>query len=198
MIKDYFEEKLVLKQQNRFYRFLIFILILAVILETAVTFFAVKYQRTVIIPAGLSQSVEVSDYHYDDRYIQEMVKYVTYLALCYNPQTIDSQFSSLLSLFSPDRYPSYKSIFLRIADNAKIANVSSFYQVTGMKINRNTNTVLVSGVLQQWTQDKKFVTDEVRHYIIRFRINYGKFILLDFQECKENCEALIQPQRTTK
>lgn len=187
VLKDYFEEKVYLKQQNRFLRFFIFLLIFALVVNSLVTFYAIKNEKTILVPVGLSQTVSFSEKSPDDKYIEEIVKYVSYLAFCYTPLTVDSQFADLLSLFTPDKYSSYKTTFEKIKENVKTAGVSSFFQVTGIKINRGTRKILVTGNLQQWTQDRKFISDETRNYIIDYTFNHGKFMIIDLYECKENC-----------
>jgi len=189
MLKDYFEERVKLKQQNRFLRFFIFLLIMAVVINSFVTFYSLKYERVILVPVSLSREVTFSESTPDPAYIEEIVKFIMYLALNYSPATVEDQFSDLLKYFTPDRYPEYKKAFLTLSENVKTAGVSSFFQITGIKVNPKTRKILVSGILEQWTQDKKFIENSQRFYLIDYTFDHGKFMIREFKECKEQCQV---------
>ena len=187
MLKDYLEEKVYLKQQNRFLRFFIFLLCLALISSSLVIIHVMKMQKVILVPVGLSRKVAVSSEKADEAYIEEMTKLVVYYALSYTPQNVEWQFTKLLELFTPDVYPEYKKTFTSLAEDVKSTGVTSSFHVTGIKYNPAKKKILVTGYLYQWTKDKKFISDSLRRYILSYDVRHGKFMLTGFRECVKNC-----------
>ena len=187
MLKDYLEEKVVLKQQNRFLRFFIFLLCLVVIINSYVVFYALKLEKIILVPVGLSKQVTVSSEEADKAYIEEMTKLVMYYAFSYTPENVGWQFMRLLDMFVPDVYPKYKSAFSKIAKDVKEAGVTSSFYVTRIEYEPVKKKILVEGQLYQWVKDKKFVTDDYKRYILGYDIRYGKFFLTSFEECVQDC-----------
>jgi len=187
MLKDYLEEKVFLKQQNRFLRFFVFLLCVSFIINSYVVFHVSKSQKVILVPVGLSRQVAVSSERADQAYIEEMAKLVMYHALSYTPQNVEWQFRKLLDLFAPEVYSKYESTFMRLAKDVKEAGVTSSFYITSIEYDLTRKKILVSGYLYQWLQDKKFVTDEYKYYFLDYDIRYGKFMLEGFEECTQNC-----------
>ncbi len=190
MLKDYLEEKVYLKQQNRFYRMFLFFMVLALIISTLVTYYAIKQEKVVLVPPSLSRTVEISGNKPSSSYLEEMVGYIFYLALNYVPETIDWQMENLLELFDSDTYSTYKQVFSRYAEDVKATGTSSSFVVTNIKVYPERRKIVVNGILNQWTRDRKFLTNDQRSYVIEYSFKYGRFYLKEFKECKgTTCEV---------
>ena len=187
MLKDYLEEKVYLKQQNRFLRFFIFLLCLALISSSLVIIHVVKMQKVILVPVGLSRKVAVSSEEVDEAYIEEMTELVMCYALNYTPQNVEWRFTRLLELFTPDVYPEYRKTFTGLAGDVKSTGVTSSFHITGIKYNPAKKKILVEGYLYQWTKDKRFISDSLKRYILGYDVHHGKFMLTGFRECVKNC-----------
>jgi len=188
MLKDYLEEKVFLRQQNRFLRFFIFLLCISFIINSYIVFRTLKLQKTILVPVGLSRQVIVSSEEVDQAYIEEMTKLIVYHALSYTPQSVEWQFKKLLDLFAPEAYPKYEGAFMRLAKDVKETGVTSSFYITSIEYDLVRKRILVGGYLYQWLQDKKFVTDDHKYYFIDYDVRYGKFMLTGFEECTQNCK----------
>lgn len=185
MLKEYLEEKAYIKQQNRFYRLMIIILIFALFCSFGVTYYAIKNEKVVLVPMSLSREVSVSEKNLDPFYLEEVVKYISYLAFNYTPETIDWQVNVLLRYFAPEVYSNYKQILYKLVEDVKAAKVSSLFVVSDIKVNPQKRKILVSGTLQQWTREKVFIANEMRRYILGYDIKFGRFYLTELKECKD-------------
>jgi conjugal transfer pilus assembly protein TraE len=114
-----------------------------------------------------------------------MARYVMILTTTYSPSTARSQFSDFLKLVAPERFAEYKKVFYDLADKSETGNVSSSFFVSLVKVDRVKKELIVQGILNQWTQDKKFITDEVKSYLIAYDIRDGMFYVREIKLYRE-------------
>jgi len=183
MLGDYLEEKVYLKKQNRFYRLAITLLIVCLLFNGFITYYAIKSEKVVLVPYGLSETVSVSDKDIDNAYLEEFIKFVMYCAFSYTPETVSYQFDRLLSVFTPETYAKYKTTFSEMEKDVLSGNISSSFIVTHIKINKTTRKVLVTGILNQWTRESLVVKNEERKYIIEYDIRHGRLFVKELVMC---------------
>lgn len=184
-IKKYLEEKANLALTVRLLKIVVSILAFALCVNSFILYYVYKNERVVIVPPTVSTQVFVSGSDASDEYLIAMARYIAQLGLNYTPAIARVQFNDLLKMFVPQSFPSYKNVFYELAGRVESGNVSSAFYVTRVKVNRDNKTLIVSGVLNQWTQDKKFITDEPRQYMIKYQINNGFFNIIEIKEYKE-------------
>lgn len=189
MLKKYMNERVQLHSVNRFLRLVIFLLTLAFIVNATVMYYAIGKNRTIIIPAGISKPVELSDNDADDTYIRYITRYITSLSLTYTPTTVLEQFTEFLKLVHPSVYGKFETAFLKQADIVRLTLVSSVFYPENIKIDRNNKVILVSGKLTQIDARGSKIRDDKVTYRIKYDIDLGRFYVVDFVECKEGlCE----------
>ncbi|MCS7215856.1 MAG: type IV conjugative transfer system protein TraE, partial [Thermodesulfovibrio sp.] len=159
--------------------------IVLLLVNSIVTFLLIKSQKVILVPPSISTQVYVGGSDASDDYLKAMARYVATLALNYNPTVARAQFNDFLKLVSSSTFPSYKSAFYDLADKIETGQVSSAYYITQISVNKKEGKIILSGVLNQWTQDKQFITNESRQYIIRYKISDGMFYVIEFKEYKQ-------------
>jgi len=184
-IKKYLEEKANLALTVRLLKIVVSILAFALCVSSFVLYYVYKNERVVIVPPSVSTQVFVSGSDASDEYLMAMARYIAQLGLNYTPAIARAQFNDLLKMFNSQSFPQYKNVFYELAGRVESGNVSSAFYVTKVKVDRANKSLIVVGILNQWTQDKKFITDESRQYLIRYRIDNGFFSILEIKEYKE-------------
>ncbi len=184
-LKKYMSEKDNLKAANRLLKFFVIVIGGATILNIFFTSNLVKNQKIIFIPPNISSQAFIATSDASDEYLVAIARYIGTLAFTYSPATARSQFDSLLKLFSPEVIPENKKIWYDLADRVEAGNISSAFYITKIEIFREKRELYLTGNLNQWTQDKNFITNEPRRYIISYRIDNGLFSINDIKELKE-------------
>lgn len=184
-IKKYLEEKANYVYGARLLKFTVTMLVVLLIINSCVTFLMLKSQRVVLVPPSLSTQAYVGGSDASDEYLKAMARYVAALVLNYNPTVARAQFNDFLKLVSPSTFPAYKDAFYSLADKIETGQVSSAYHITQIKVNRAEGNMILTGILNQWTQDKQFITNEPRQYTLKYKIKDGMFTVIEFKEYRE-------------
>lgn len=185
LLKKYIEEKTNYAVSNRLLRFFIVVIGLAVIVQSFVMYSLWKSQRTILVPPNITSQAFISGNDASDEYLKAMVRYIMTLTANYTPATARSQFSDFLKIVAPEKFEEHKKVFYELAEKVETGNVSSFYSVTSIQVDREKKEIKVRGVLNQWTQDKKFITDEPKEYLITYDIKDGMFYVKSIKLYKE-------------
>ena len=184
-LKKYMEEKTNYAMSNRILRFFVIVIGIAIIVQSFVMYSLWKSQRTVLVPPNITSQAFISGTDASDEYLRAMARYVMILTTTYSPSTARSQFSDFLKLVAPERFAEYKKVFYDLADKSETGNVSSSFFVSLVKVDRVKKELIVQGILNQWTQDKKFITDEVKSYLIAYDIRDGMFYVREIKLYRE-------------
>ncbi len=184
-IKKYLEEKANYLYGARLLKFTVVILVVLLIVNSFVTYTMIKKQRTILVPPSISTQVYVSGSDASEEYLKAMARYISALVLNYNPTVARAQFNDFLKLVSPSTFPAYKDAFYSLADKIEAGQVSSAYYITQIKVNKKEGNMILTGLLNQWTQDKQFITNESKQYILKYKINDGMFSVVEFKEYKQ-------------
>lgn len=184
-LKKYIEEKANYAASNRLLRFFVVVIGVAIVIQSFVVYSLWKSQKIVLVPPNITSQAFISGNDASDEYLRAMARYVMALTANYSPGNARSQFSDFLKLVLPERFAEYKKVFYDLADKSETGHVSSSFFVSSVKVDRTKKEIIVQGVLNQWTQDKKFITDEVKSYLISYTINDGMFYVKDIKFYKE-------------
>jgi conjugal transfer pilus assembly protein TraE len=171
--------------ENRLLKFVVIVIGAAVVFNTFQADRALKYQRTVLIPPGLNNRVEVTAYDLSDSYIETVIRHVAGLAFNYSPASVRGQFDNLLTMFSPGAYPDAYRTFYDLADNVEKANVSSvFYLNNRMIIDKAGSQVTIEGQSRKYKGDAK-IEDAVKKFTVGYVINNGQMQITRIAPQKE-------------
>lgn len=184
-IKKYFEEKANYLYSARLLKFVVILLVVLLTVNSFVTYTLIDRQKIILIPPSISTQVYVGGTDASEEYLKAMVRYVSALVLNYNPTVARAQFNDFLKMVHPSSFAAYKDSFYALADKIETGNVSSAYYISSIKVNKAENTIIINGLLNQWTQDKQFITNESKNFILKFKIDNGMFYVVEFKEYKQ-------------
>ena len=184
-LRRYLEEKENLRASNRFLKFFVVVIAIAVVLNSFFTYFLVKEQKVVIVPPVYSDKLFISGSDASDEYLYSMGSFISFLMLTYSPGTARAQFNHFLKFCSPEAFSKFKPMLYSLADKVETASLSSAFFPQKISINRVEKTLEATGLLNQWTSQHQFITNEVKKYKIKYRIQNGFFMIEDFIEVKQ-------------
>jgi conjugal transfer pilus assembly protein TraE len=184
-LKRYLEERENLRASNRFLKFFVVVIGIAIILNSFFTYFLVKEQKVVIVPPVYSDKLFISGSDASDEYLYSMGSFISFLMLTYSPATVRAQFNHFLKFCAPEAFPKFKTTLYSFADKVETAQISSAFYLQKISVNRVERVLELAGTLNQWTQHQQFITNEMRKYRIKYRIQNGFFMVEDFVEVKQ-------------
>lgn len=167
--------------ENRLMKFVIAVIGLAVLVNTYMSYRAFNSQRTILVPPVMNSKVEISGDKASDEYIKQFTRYVSNLALSYNPVAARAQFAELLTMYAPEAYPAAQKAFYNLADTIEMTKVSNSFTIQRMTVEGSKHQIEMQGTNIQFAQDKK-VEESTKTYIIEYRIANGRFEILSFKE----------------
>lgn len=167
--------------ENRLLKVSLIILLIITIFNSYMLSRALTYQRTVIIPAGFNEKVELKGDSADDAYLRTFTRYVVNLMFSYSHATARAQFSELLLLYAPEAFPLASKAFYRLADEIETARVSSVFYIHSILTDHGKKVIEVKGTEMKFIEDKK-LESAPKEYLISYRVQNGTFQLLDVKE----------------
>lgn len=134
-----------------------------------------------IVPPTIHQSFWVSHDQMSPQYLEEMGVWVGMLSSNYTPKTIDYSLDKIKTLVSPSVYGELEVEFEAKKQYVKKNNISSVVQISDVKINPDTSSVVVLGHKQTWVGDKK-TPDQPIAIKVSFEYTAGYIRLASLQE----------------
>jgi len=180
----FMNEKANIASENRLLKFFIVVIGVAVIISSIYSYRAVRYQKTVIIPPGARDKIEITGDIVNDEYIRAFTRYIAALAFNYNPVTVRKQYDELLMLYDTTSYPEGKTVFYNLADKVEMTLTSSVFYIDKIWVDEQKKRIEVQGIHQQYMDDRK-VEDKTITYLIGYVISAGKFRITGISEKSE-------------
>ncbi len=141
--------KQVLKFENDRLRVYVFISLLGgllLIITNFVNIFyvreAVREEKIILLPAGISKPLEFRNSRLPEDYLKEMTRLIMSLTLNYHPASVRLGYDDLLAYFAPEAYAGAREQLYHLADLAESTQASSvFYPQEISVIHRGDNTL---------------------------------------------------------
>ena len=165
--------------ENRLLKFVIVVMAMTVTFNSFMVYRAVKYQRVVLIPPNLTETVEFIQGKPTDTYMRDMSKKIVALATTYSPPTVRAQFEELLFYFAPESYPEASTLWYSLAGRVEESQVSSVFYLEKIKLVKDS--IEIFGNLKQFAGDT-LLENSSKTYLIDYRLQDGRFYILSFQE----------------
>ncbi len=163
--------------ENKLLKFAIVVIGTVVLINTYLLYSYLNSSRTVVVPPKINSKLEIYGNKASDAYYKEFTRYIMALRLNYTPATIRAQFGELLTLFIPSVYGKAEEAFYDLADKVERAKVSSSFFLA--KIEVQGNAIHAFGRRHIYSLTGEMVQDTAEEYIIRFRMDNGRFYLTD-------------------
>lgn len=175
--------------ENRLLKFCLLIITLVTIYNTVMMGRALRYTRTILVPANMDRKIEFIEGKPTDEYIKQIGRSLSTLGLSFSPATVRSQFGEMLKYYAPAAYPDAYKMWYTLASRVEEAKVSQVFYLRNMKLNINTNEIELIGEKRQYTDEKMIKGDEFSKYVINYQITDGKFEVLTFLEKSQHKES---------
>ena len=167
--------------ENRLLKFVVVALGIAVVINTAGLFMALNSQRVILVPPTINSKISVSGDKASDEYLKEFTRYILSLALTYNPVNARSQFSELLAVYDPAEFQASRKELYELADKIESTKASSAFYIHAINNDSEKRRLEVTGTKKTYMVDQK-AEDAQKVYLIEYRIENGKFILVRLYE----------------
>ena len=163
--------------ENRLLKFAVVALGIAVVINTAGLFRALNSQRVILVPPTINSRISISGDKASDEYLKEFTRYILSLALTYNPVNARSQFSELLAVYDPAEFQASRKELYELADKIENTKASSAFYIHAINNDLEKYRLEVTGTKKTYMVDQK-AEDTLKVYIIDYRFDNGKFILI--------------------
>jgi conjugal transfer pilus assembly protein TraE len=167
--------------ENRLLKFVVVALGIAVVINTAGLFMALNSQRVILVPPVVNSKISISGDKASDEYLKEFARYILNLALTYNPVNARSQFSELLAVYDPSQFQTARKELYELADKIENTKASSAFYIQSIINDTEKRRLEVTGTKKTYMVDQK-AEDTLKVYLIEYRIDNGKFILVRLYE----------------
>lgn len=170
------------KSQRNFGLLLNIFLSLIIILCLLIIYKRSNQHSTIIIPAGITSPVNISNNGVDNAYITQWAEFIASLKLNVTPETIAKKQNILLEHVSSHKYGAFKEHLIKEIERVKQDELSMVFFPKDIKVLDDKNTdVKISGML------KVFIGDEINQtldvsYRLKFTFENGKLFLDEFKE----------------
>ena len=170
-----------IKAENRLLKFAVVIIAIACVVSALLSYSALKYQKTIILPPVVDRRIEISGNNVNDDYIKLFTRYTTGLIFNYTPHTFRGQGNELLRFVTPESYNTFNSRLTVMADNIEKLLVSSVFYIQKMSINQAKREITVQGLRQQFSHSLP-IKNKQKKYIMGYKIIDGRFYIDDLKE----------------
>jgi conjugal transfer pilus assembly protein TraE len=179
--------------ENRLLKFAVIVIGIATVVNAAMTFRALNYQRTVIIPPVLNSRIEITGDRASEEYVKAFSRYIAALSFSYSPGTVKPQFDELLALYAPEAFPEGKRVLYELADRVITTRVTSVFFMGRLYVDGGKNQIEMSGQKRQYVDDRK-VEDVTKTYLVDYRISDGRFQIMRISEKEETSSQAARLQ----
>lgn len=174
-----------LKGENKLLKFVVVVIGCVELYNSHKIDLAMKYQRTVLIPAGLDQKVTIVGDRASEEYLRVFARVIANLAFNYNSASARAQFGELLQYFTPETFPAAKTAFYSMADTIERTRVSSSFVISKpAEIDSDKMIMTLTGVQRQWVESN-FIDTAEKTYEVGFKIVDGRFTVTGITEKKK-------------
>jgi len=197
MLFKIFENKLAnLLGENKLLKLVVIVIGGSVLLMNHKLDAAMKYQRTILVPANLDHRVTITGDHASDDYVKGFARTVATLAFNYDFASVRGQFGELLGYFSSDTFPAAKQAFFSLAETIERTRLSSHFVINKpIEIDNDKQIMTITGVQRQWVESN-FVDAAEKSYMVSYKVIDGRFYVTSIDEKTINGKTVAKPGKT--
>lgn len=167
--------------QNTLLKFAIVLFGVASVVSSIVSYAALTYHTTVILPSHVDSKITISGNSADDQYIKSFTYDIMSFLLTYNPDNAEYNFGRLLLHVDPQNYETFKSRLNGFQSDIVKLGISSVFYPIKITVDPNAKIINVLGIRKQWANDLK-ISDKKSSYQIKYVIVDGRLIIQDIKE----------------
>jgi conjugal transfer pilus assembly protein TraE len=163
---------------------LVFGLLIANILLSALAWYTSIHQRMLITPFEGGAGFSNSDSNVDPKYLSMMSENFIYSRLNVTPQTIGSAHKRLLTFVDGSRYAAIQSTFAREEEAVKKNTISSDFIITNIQLDSRALKATITGILHRAVGGRELKSAHMT-YELTYRYRFGRLSILSFTKVKE-------------
>jgi len=167
--------------ENRLLKFVVLVLAGSTIVCMILSLYAMKTQKTIILPPVVDKRIVISGTTVNDDYLKLYGRYITSLLLCWHPSSISSGFSDLLTLATPEHFGELKTELSRNEKAMKKIQASSMFYPSKMIIDRKKKSMVITGTRRLFTP-AAVLEKELRSYRVDYTILNGRLFIRRISE----------------
>ncbi|MDA8165440.1 MAG: TraE/TraK family type IV conjugative transfer system protein [Desulfobacteraceae bacterium] len=183
----YLSESANLLGENRLIKMVLLVLAAVTVMNHFALEKVLRSSRTIVLPSVVPAKIEYTGATPDDGYFKGMAREISYLAFNYTPATARSNFSDLLRLYAPEDYGKGEAMWYDLAARIEEAQVSKAFQLTGIGIDHDRGRLVLHGQETEFTGGGASTSN--RTYVVRFRLDRGRFLVLQVVDGEEEGRA---------
>jgi type IV conjugative transfer system protein TraE len=137
---------------------------------------------TIVVPATLSNTVEITESGVDEAYLTQWTEFLTTLKLNVTPAIVNKQQNILLSYIEPGKYGEIKTHLTQEQESIQKNDMSTvFYPQITQVVDKKNLITKISGLLKVYIGNE--INQEVQaNYELQFKFIGGRLLLNSFKE----------------
>lgn len=163
---------------------LVFGLLIATILLSALAWYTSLHQRVLITPFEGGSGFANSDSQVDPKYLSMMSENFIYSRLNVTPETITSAHKRLLTFVDGSRYGAMQSTLAHEEAAVKKNTISSDFIITDIQLEPKALKATITGVLHRAVGGRSLKGARIT-YELSYRYRFGRLSILSFTKVKE-------------
>lgn len=167
--------------ENVLLKFCCLIFACSSVVSTYMSYSALKYQTTVIVPPQVNQKFWVQGNKASSEYVVEFARYVASLGLSYTFGIGRSQFSELLTLYHPSVLQDARKMYYALSDRLDETRAAQFFTISKITHDEEKKRIELFGT-QRTMLNEKIVDESNKTYEIKYTVDAGKFQILRLGE----------------
>lgn len=170
-----------LKEENRLMKLAVFILALALFIESILIYRTANTQKIIVLPPRVDREFWVAGDKVSNSYLEQVALYVADRMLSVSPENVDYSFDTIMGFMTTD--PQYvktlKEKFIELARVVKVNNVSQVFYPLKVDF-RKDNELVISGILKKLTGN--ILMGESKPYLkLQYKINNGRLTITNIE-----------------
>ena len=135
-----------------------------------------RTHREVLVPPEISKTFWIEDKKASSSYLEQMGLFIIRNALDVTPAMFEYQSKQILRYTSPAAYGQLEAQLLAQGKRLARDNISTFFSITGVQVQEETQTVRFTGQLRTMLADKT-VSEVPKAYEVAFGMKSGRVYL---------------------
>lgn len=153
----------------------------SLLIVSIISLYGFKHQKTHWLPVCSTTDFSIGETDYSPAYLKEMAKKITDLRLTYNPETIESRYTTLIHLTPAAFQENVNKRLMNEIEAVKKKNISSVFYSDKISVDTKHHLAIISGFLHR-TSHGLALSPVYKGYEIQFAFNGGELSPLSISE----------------
>lgn len=170
--------------ENRILKICLVLIVGLTVVNTVQIRSAVKREKTIVMPAGIGYTFEISGRSANDEYFKQMARYLINLRGSIDASNVHAKFNELLLMAHPTRHGALRDELMAL--EKEFVKYASVAQHVTLKENEaltiEDNKKMVVRVTKERIVGNEITRKAEYDYMIEFVMEHGRFWLIDIKE----------------